>query len=245
LASILLIPSFAFSNIFTFKVGLFNPRADSDRWTEEFDQMDFAKSSFVNTNFGFGYEYFATREISIAISIDSYHKKKTGIYEGYVGYYYSSLGTDYDFAYPDIYVGDFLPAHSYSVTITPIQLSIKLTPMGRKGGLIPYLGGGVGLYIWSTRVQGDWIDFNDEWYDFDENVSIYPIYLADVQDDNRFDIGYHAFGGFMAPFARRMSLEVEFKYNFAKGDLSEDKFEGYEAFDLNGFQISIGVNYWF
>lgn len=240
LASILLVPSLAFSNMFTFKVGLFNPRTQSDLWEDEFYFMDFTKSNFLNTNFGFSYEYFITREISMTIGLDSYHKSKVGNYLDYVGY---TIGSE-DWAYPSDYYGDFIPAHSFNVTITPIQLSLKLTPMGRKAGIIPYIGGGVGLYLWTVRIQGDWIDLDDEYIDIDEGVSVYPIYFADAREENKLNFGYHAFGGVMVPFANRLTFEVEFKYNFAKGDLTE-AFEGFEPFDLSGYQISLGVNYWF
>jgi hypothetical protein len=44
--------------------------------------------------------------------------------------------------------------------------------------------------------------------------------------------------------ANKISFEAEFKYNFAKGELTE-AFEGFEPFDLSGYQISVGLNYWF
>jgi hypothetical protein len=48
----------------------------------------------------------------------------------------------------------------------------------------------------------------------------------------------------MIPVASRLAIEAEFKYNVGKGSLGED-FEGFEDFDLGGYQISVGVNYWF
>jgi hypothetical protein len=48
----------------------------------------------------------------------------------------------------------------------------------------------------------------------------------------------------MVPFTKRMTFEVEFKYNRAQGELKE-AFEGFEPFDLSAYQISLGMNYWF
>ncbi|MCK4264074.1 MAG: hypothetical protein KAX27_03940, partial [Candidatus Aminicenantes bacterium] len=76
------------------------------------------------------------------------------------------------------------------------------------------------------------------------NVEIYPIYSVDAREENRISIGYHGFGGIMIPVANRISLEAEFRYNFLKAILKEG-FEGFEPFDLSGYQISIGLNYWF
>jgi len=243
-ALILLAPSLVFSNIFSFKAGMFFPRAQSDLWTMEFDQMDFNRNNYQTTNFGFAYEYFLTREMSLVIGVDSYSKNKVGTYVDYVGI---SL-VDGDFAFPiEDYVEDFFPAHSFNVSITPIQLSLKLTPMGRKGKFIPYIGGGVGLYLWNVRLNGDKVDFDDVWVYVPDNIYVYAIksvFPPDGVEDNRISFGYHAFGGIMVPFTRRMTFEVEFKYNRAQGELKE-AFEGFELFDLSGYQISLGLNYWF
>ena len=241
---ILFIPGFIFSDVVTFKVGYFIPRAQSDLWDIEFENMSFSKVNFQNTNFSFGYEYFLSREISLTLSIGGYTKQKSGVYLGYVGY----QDYDGDWAYPDIYEGEFVPSHVYTVSITPIQVSLKLTPMGRRGRFIPYIGGGVGVYLWSVRIQGDMVDFSDEWYDTEEEVSIFPIYAVDSREDGRISIGYHVLGGIMMPIANRISVEAEFKYNILKGTFSEDEysgFVGFEPFDLSGYQISLGINYWF
>lgn len=247
LAVIFLTPSLAFSGIFTFKAGLFIPRAQSDLWTTEFDQMTFEKTNFNTTNFGFAYEYFLTREVSVVIGVDSYSKNKAGTYKDLVGIEL----VEGDFAFPTNYVEveDFIPAHSFNVSITPIQLSAKFTPMGRKGKFIPYVGGGVGLYLWNVRLSGELVDFDDVWEYVPDGIDIYAIKPVDAWENSRVSFGYHAFGGVMVPFTNRMTFEVEFKYNVAKGNFRTDPdriaFEGFEAFDLSAYQISLGLNYWF
>ncbi|NIO49105.1 MAG: outer membrane beta-barrel protein [Candidatus Aminicenantes bacterium] len=240
LALIFLAPSLAFSGIFTFKAGLFIPRAQSDLWTTEFDQMTFNKSHYNTTNFGFAYEYFLTREVSVVLGVDSYSKNKVGTYVDYVGIEL----VDGDFAFPTDYLEDFYPAHVFNVSITPIQLSAKFTPTGRKGKFIPYLGGGVGLYLWNVRLNGDLIDFDDVWVYVPDDIDIYPIISVDAWESNRISFGYHAFAGIMVPFTKRMSFEAEFKYNRAQGELKE-AFLDFEPFDLSAYQISLGLNYWF
>jgi opacity protein-like surface antigen len=241
LALIFFTPSFAFSNIFTFKAGLFIPRAQSDLWTTEFENMSFSKTNYTTTNFSFAYEYFLTREVSVVLGVDSYSKNKFGSYEGLVGF---ELIEGY-FAFPiEDYEGNFFPAHAFNISITPIQLSLKLTPMGRTGKFIPYVGGGVGLYLWNVRLNGDLVDFDDVWVYVPDGIDIYPITTVDAWESNRISFGYHAFGGIMVPFTKRMTFEVEFKYNRAQGELKE-AFEGFEPFDLSAYQISLGLNYWF
>jgi len=246
LALIFLTPSLAFSNIFTFKAGLFIPRAQSDLWTTEFENMSFSKTNYTTTNFSFAYEYFLTREVSVVLGIDSFSKNKVGNYVDYVGIEL----VDGDFAFPTDYMEDFFPAHIFNVSITPIQLSLKLTPMGRTGKFIPYVGGGVGLYLWNVRLSGDLVDFDEVWVYVPDGIDIYPIKTVDAWESNRISFGYHAFGGIMVPFTKRMTFELEFKYNRAQGELKEafggeEIGEKFEPFDLSAYQISLGMNYWF
>lgn len=239
---ILLVPCLVFSDIVSFKVGYFIPRAQSDLWQIEFDNLDFSKSDFMGTNFGFSYEYFLSKEMSVALSIDGYARKKVGIYNDYVKETINN--EDYAFDYGEGYA----ISHVFDVSITPIQVSLKIAPMGRKGKFIPYVGGGLGLYLWNIRLQGDMIDFStyDIFYDpsIDSNVKGYPVYATDAREENKIKIGYHALAGLMFPVANRISIEAEFKYNFLKGALTKG-FEGFEDFDLSGYQISVGMNYWF
>ncbi|NIM89374.1 MAG: hypothetical protein GTO17_00315 [Candidatus Aminicenantes bacterium] len=250
LVSMLLLgSSFVFSDAVSFKFVYFAPRAKSDLWDEEFRLMDFTKSSFHSTSISFGYEYFLRREISFLISVDTYTRKKVGIYDGLVGetiddYYNPEIDTDY-FAFD--YGEGYAIQHTFDVSITPIQLSVKLTPMGRRQRFIPYVGAGVGIYFWTARLLGDWIRFDqfDKFIDQStgEEVIGRPIYFADVRDENKITFGYHAFGGVMIPVSNRLSLDLEFKYNVAQGDLK--RFEGFEPFDLNSYLFSLGISYWF
>ncbi|MGB3862334.1 MAG: hypothetical protein WA915_09630, partial [Candidatus Aminicenantaceae bacterium] len=188
-ALFLLIPGFAFSDLVTFKVGYFFPRANSDLWQDEFDQMTFEKGDFQNTIFCFTYEYFLSNQISLAVSIDGYSEKKAGSYLDYVG----------DIVDDQIYAFDYGQgssiSHVFTVGITPLQASVKLTPMGRRASIIPYIGGGVGVYIWTVRMQGDTIFFDDPTLFWDENlqkeVTGYPVYPTDVRVESKFTVGFH------------------------------------------------------
>jgi len=241
-AFFLLIPGFAFSDLVTFKVGYFFPRASSDLWELEFEQMTFQKGDFQDTVFCFTYEYFLSNQVSLTLSLDGYSEKKAGNYTDYVA----------DVVDNELYAFDYGQgtsiAHVFTVSITPLQLSLKLTPLGRKASIIPFVGGGVGVYIWTVRLQGDTVDFSDprEFYDLDlEEVVIgYPVYPTDTRRESKFSVGFQGFAGVMVPIANRISIEGEFKFNYASGGLEPD-FQGFESFDLSGYQITIGVNYWF
>lgn len=239
-AVLVLVPGLIFSDVVTFKVGYFIPRAESDLWQDEFYNMSFEKSSYQTTNFGFGYEYFLSNQFSVVLNVEGYSKNKLGEYVEFVGI----EDSDGEWAYPTDFMADFYPSHTFSVSITPIQVSLKIAPLGRGQKFIPYVGGGAGLYIWTVRIFGDLVDFNDPYVDIDWDVEVYPIIPVNAKEENKLRIGYHAFGGVMIPVANRISFEAEFKYNFAEGNLTES-FVGFEPFDLSSYQISVGLNYWF
>jgi len=243
-AFILLIPALAYSDLFTFRVGYFIPRAsiDSDLWQIEFENMDFKKSDFQDTVFSFSYEYFINNQFSLILGLDSYNKKEMGIYTEYVG----DVVDDELFAF-DYGQGNPI-SHIFTVSQTPISIGLKITPMGRRGGVIPYVGGAASLILFTVRIQGDMVYFSDpvEFWDVqrEEWVIGYPVIATDARVDNKLAFGWNVFGGVMFPIANRISIEGEFKYFVGSGDIS-DTFVDFTNHDLNGYQITIGVNYWF
>jgi hypothetical protein len=237
------------ANTLNVRLNYFLPRAQANPnslWGIEFENMSFKRSQFQEAYFGFGYEYFLSPNFGLLFEVDPYSKSRSASYTGYVGYYLD----EGDFAFPNDYQGDFVPGHSLSLSITPIQLSLKIAPFGRRGKIIPYIGGGVGLYLWSVRMRGDLIDFSDEYYYEDPDygdIPVYPIYPIDAWEGDNFGkvaFGWQGFGGFMLPIANRLTLDFGVKYTVAKGKFT-DAFLGFEDFDLGGFHIMLGMNYWF
>jgi len=238
------------------------PAHENSLWTIEFDNMSFTRSNFQDSSFGIAYEHFLTRQISLVISLETYSKSKGGYYKDYYGYSLLRESFRGDYAvYADyegcfeplnMFEGEFTPGHRLDISITPLQLSLKITPLGRRIKLIPYLGGGVGLYLWSVRLQGDLISFDlpdVQYYETqDYLIPVLPVYYADaIEGENfgRISFGYHLFGGFMFPVGQRLTLNAEFKFNNARAMLKK-AFEGFtDPFDLSGYQISLGINYWF
>ena len=246
-ALVILIPALAYSNTLTLRGGYFFPRTQGgidSLWDIEFKQMSFKKADFRETILGFSYEYFVTKEISLALSVDTYSKRKAGYYMDYVGYTFD----EGDIAFPvSDYKGKFDITHSFNVSITPVELSLKLMPLGRRTKLIPYVGGGVSMFFWSAGIRGSMVDFTDEWIYNDPDigdVTIYKINQTDARENNRISFGYHAFGGLMFPIGNRITLEAEFRYRIGRGQF-KDAFLDFEDFDLSGFSLTAGFNYWF
>jgi opacity protein-like surface antigen len=150
-----------------------------------------------------------------------------------------------DFAFPDLY-GQLI-IHSFDVSQTPLSLSLKVTPLGRRVRFVPYFGGGVSLNLWTVRLKGDIVDFSDPWIYTDPefgDIYVYPVYYSLLEESNRVTLGYNAFAGVMVPIGNRMTLDLGIRYNFLKVKF-RDSFEGFEDFDLNGYSLNAGLNFWF
>jgi len=250
-AAILLLPSLGLANTVTVRLGFFMPGFKDFEGTGnslgfiEFDQMSFKKSDFYEGVVGVTYDYFVSRQLSLGISLDTYSKGKAGYYRDWVGYSFE----EGDFAFPPDYEGEFSIAHNLNISITPVILSFKLTPLGRRNAIVPYLGAGVGIYFWSVSMRGEIIDFADEWIYEDPDygdVTIYGIAPVSSHDSN-VSFGYQAFAGIMIPVAQRLTIDIGAVYSAARGKFRNRDygFEGFDDFDLGGFTIAAGINYWF
>ncbi len=251
--AIFLLPILGFSDgALSFRVGYFMPNAKSDLWDIELQNITFQKKDFNAVTFGISYEYFLTREVSLVLGADFYNRSRVGIYRDWVGY--TIDGFDYAFPFSD-FDGDFDLSQRFRTSIIPIQASIKLTPMGRRAGIIPYIGGGVTLFVWSVDLQGDLVDFEDQYVYTDPDlgdIDVYGVYPLDARQESKVAVGFHGFAGIMVPIASRAAIEAEVKYNYGKGNFTDvtrgglaGAFQGFEKFDLGGFQVSLGLNYWF
>ena len=250
-ALLLLVPVLAFSDSLSLRLGYFMPRALSNAylalhsdslWAIEFDQMSFTMEKYRGTMMGISYEYFVGKNLSLAFTLDSYSKNRPGYYVDYVQFALD----EGDFAFPyEFYDGDIIE-HAFSVSSTPLQVSLKFTPLGRKTRLIPFVGGGAGLYFWSVRMYGQMVNFSDPWVYTDPDlgdVDIYPVEGVNGREKGSV-FGYHAFAGFQIPIGFRATLEAEARYHMATAKFTE-WFLDFDDFDIGGLVLTVGFNYWF
>jgi hypothetical protein len=246
---LLLVPTLAFSDTFSLRLGYFMPGASTNLtthpdslWAIEFSQMSFTKSKFQGTMLGLGYEYFVGPYLSLAFSLDSYTKNRPGYYVDW-GQFEFDEG---NFAFPyELYDASIIE-HAFAVSSTPLQLSVKFLPLGRKARIVPFVGGGAGLYFWSVRLQGEMIDFLDPYIYDDEvlgEVTVYPVDIVYAKERGQ-TFGAHAFGGFQIPVGFRATIDLEARYHWAKAKFDE-WFLDFEDFDLGGLAITVGFSYWF
>jgi hypothetical protein len=247
---LLLVPSLTFSDTFSLRFGYFIPGASTNilthpdsLWAIEFDQMSFNKNKFQGSMLGLSYEYFVTKNVSLAITLDSYAKNRPGYYVDY-GQFDLEEGA---FAFPYEYYDAYIVEHAFSVSSTPLQLSVKFLPLGRKTRIIPFIGGGAGLYFYSVKLQGEIIDFSDPWIYPDDvlgDITVYPVLAGQYAREKGSTFGYHAFGGFQIPIGFRATIDAEARYHWAKAKFDE-WFQDFEDFDLGGLAVTLGFSFWF
>jgi opacity protein-like surface antigen len=261
----LLVPSLAFADSFSIKLGYYMPRAvsnsyltqhiDTSLWGIEYDQMTFALKDFRGGIFGLSYERFLGPNLSLLVSVDSFSRRR-------LGDYYDYDQTEFEegwFAFPidqepeDITDWYYI-SHSFKVSSTPVMASVKFTPLGRKTKLIPYVGGGIGAYFWSTGIFGEMPDFSqvdeygDPLYYYPDpvygDIGVYPVISVNSRERG-VAFGYHAFAGLQFPIGYRATIDAEARYHWAKGKFDDGYLVDFESFELGGLAVSIGFSYWF
>ena len=125
---------------------------------------------------------------------------------GNVGYYNSDTEIDE----LEFELGDGEVARrNVELRIIPVEFALHFLPAGRNNWINPYVGGGVGAYVWKYREQG--------------------LFFVDPADPTQFrqglattdntDFGWHLEGGARFPISQNVSLLGEAKYFQVEGDL--------------------------
>lgn len=217
LIAILALPAFVAAGSVSFRIGYFEPRAESDLWVQNFQNLTMEKADFNGFTFMGEADYFAGDHVNVCIGVGAYEKQvKT---------------SDREFEFED---GRPI-RQTITLRIVPMEGSIKLYPAGREVPVIPYVGGGVGAYFWQYEERGDFVvnrSSND------------PRLISGVFTTETVSPGYHVKAGIQIPVGRS-TVDAELKYVRAKGNLSDDYDPDFEPFDLSGIQLNFGASFWF
>ena len=116
------------------------------------------------------------------------------------------------------------------------SVELALIPRGREIGqyawisssVIPYVGGGGGLFWYRFEQEGDFVDFLD--------LSIF----TERFESNGWTPSAHVFGGVDIKLTRQLYLSTEARYVWANAELKRD-FIDFDRIDLSGLRITAGV----
>ncbi len=198
------------------RIGALIPRAQSDIWDLNIAETTFTRTQLIGGMLGAGIDIFWSRWVNTSLFVYAYERDVDV--------------EDRDFVYPD---GTPI-ARTITLNVVPIEMTLKFLPLGRmRRGAIPYLGGGVGLYIWKYHEIGDFVfdRFGDPFIDFDEFQA------------SGVEIGWHVLAGIQIRIGRRSTLDFEIKYHDARGDMGRD-FPGFNPIDLSGVSLLTGISFW-
>jgi hypothetical protein len=115
--------------------------------------------------------------------------------------------------------------------IAPVTFLARVFPAGRRGGVQPYIGGGVAILAWRYSETGEWVAPDDSLFRAtyeDSGNKAGPVLLGGV----RFGSDVMFAGG-------------EFRYQAAKADLDPDVEFASRRLDLGGYQwlFTFGVRF--
>jgi hypothetical protein len=112
--------------------------------------------------------------------------------------------------------------------IVPITATVRLLPLGRRGGFQPYVGGGLGILNWRYSETGEFIDFR--------NQSIFRDRFVDQGNS----IGPVAMVGARLWPNRSLGFGGEIRYQGGRGELDPALFES-DRLDLGGVSFQANL----
>ena len=199
--------------------GYTSPRGDSDIFDQNALETDFDVDDLNDFGASFSYDHFIGEFVNVGAGV-SFFDGDTRV-------------TDQEFE-----TIDGLPIRRIiSLQVVPLEANIRFLPAGREAAVIPYIGGGAGIYFWEYEERGDFV--------FDRNTDDPQLVTGTAFSDGA-DAGWHVEGGVHIPFSRQAAFVAEGKYWRAEGDLDERGFDpSFEAIDLSGTMFSAGISIWF
>jgi hypothetical protein len=140
----------------------------------------------------------------------------------------------YNRTVPTQYI-DFEDASGFSIEqdlklrIIPFSATIRVLPLGRSNGIVPYIGAGLGVFNWRYSESGSFVDFSDFHIFRDSFVAkgsaTGPVVLGGL----RFPVGGVDLGG-------------EVRYQKATGDLPLEQSFTADKIDLGGWSYLLTLN---
>ncbi len=194
-----------------------NPDGRSDIFEQNRSETTFDTDGFDNFTATFGYDHFIGEYVNVGGSL-TYYKDETS-------------GQDRAFLTP---AGGPV-RRDFRLKIIPLEFNASALPMGRSKMVVPFIGGGVGLYRWEYEEAGDFVVNRDS----------DPRVITDRASSDGTTFGYHIYGGVHVPFWRSAALTAQVKHFNVEADLEDDLFDRFEPIDLSAYVYSFGISFWF
>jgi hypothetical protein len=193
----------------TVSIGAFIPRGedtrvDNDVLLKDRQYLLFRFKDFEGASIGVDYLVGLGRFLEAGVGVSYYAKTVPSVYDQWV----NSDGSEV--------------AQDLRLRVVPLTATVRLLPFGRRAGFEPYLGGGVGVFLWRYSETGEFVDFTDN--------SIFRARYVGTGTA----VGPVAVFGARVNLARRFGAGLEFRYQKAEGKLDASQFYG-DRIDLGGW----------
>ncbi|HMD33786.1 MAG TPA: hypothetical protein VKH42_02405 [Vicinamibacterales bacterium] len=191
-----------------------NGRADGDVLAADIDFLDFRMSDFSGFTVNGEWLFAVTPNIEAGLGIGYYSHSVPSVYADAV----NENGTEIE--------------QELKLRIAPFSATVRWLPIGNRATVVPYVGAGLGVFMWRYEETGQFVDFRDNSI-FSGSFSgsgaaTGPVILGGV----RVPVGNWGIGG-------------ELRYQHAVADLPTDQgFAGEPVprIDLGGFNILFSIN---
>jgi len=193
-------------------------RADYTLFQDDCELYFVQPSDFDGVYGGVEFNQVLTSYVEVGVSFD---------------YYSRTTDTSYrDYTRPD---GSEV-RQSLRLRMSPLGLTVRLMPTGKRHKLVPFVGGGIDALFYQYEEYGDFIDF------YDPDLAITADHF--VSESTAF--GYHALGGLRVYLNRDFAIVGEGRYQWGKDDMGQD-FAPNEpglvnTIDLSGWTFTVGVH---
>lgn len=196
----------------------FSPNGRSDIFQQNRRETTFDVDDLNDFAVTGGYDHFIGEYVNVGGSV-TYYKE-------------DAVGRDRAFQQPN--GGPVI--RDFRLEMMPVEFNARVLPLGRDVVIIPYLGGGVGLYFWKYEEEGDFV--------VDRQTSP-RIVTGSASSDGR-TFGFHVHGGIQIPLGGSTMFTVEVKHIYVDADLDRREFDpAFEPIDLSAILYSAGLTFGF
>ncbi|HEV8241423.1 MAG TPA: hypothetical protein VGS57_18820 [Thermoanaerobaculia bacterium] len=194
------------------RLGLFTPDGDSNFFDDNATDFTGDVKDFEDVDGGIDYVIGLQRNFGLMLSADYFEGQQDQSYRNFTDNRGNRI------------------SHTTTLEITPVTvgLVVKLAP--EQAPVVPYVGGGGGIYAWRYRESGDFIDFNG---------ATLPVF-TDTLEDTGAALGYYVLAGLEVPISPYFSFFAEGRWDKADDELGGD-FDGLGKLDLSGRRVMGGL----
>jgi outer membrane protein W len=193
---------------------IINDRDVNDVLAADIPFLDFNLKDFNGPTFNGEWLFGVGDNIEAGLGIGYYSRTVPSVYANVV----NSDGTDIQ--------------QDLKLRVVPFTATVRWLPMGRRGGVVPYLGAGLGVFSWRYQETGQFVDTTDN--------SIF----SGTFTGSGSTTGPVVLGGVRIPIDN-WGIGGEIRYQHAKGNLPGDQGFAGTTIDLSGFNYMFTINFRF